>query len=71
MLQKAFRSVKHRIKRNQILDGSTFIHENLDSDVEFEDYMEHERKKPDIDNFTLSEYTEKGFILFELFIIGA
>ena len=40
-------------------DGS-FVEETVSSDAEFEDFLQHERRKPDLKDFTLSEYTEKG-----------
>ena len=63
MLQKAGRSCLRKCQRNKILDDGSFMNENLDSDIEFEDYVEHERKKPPVGDFTLSEYTEKGMCL--------
>ena len=45
-----------------MLDEGSFVNENVSADVEFEDYIQHERKKPDLNDFTLSEYTEKGKI---------
>lgn len=46
-------------KKKVVSDGS-FVEGTASSDAEFEDYLQHERKKPDLKDFTLSEYTEKG-----------
>lgn len=48
------------MRRNKVLDESSFVDENVHIDVEYEDYIKHESKKPGLDDFTLSEYTEKG-----------
>lgn len=60
LLMKMFRSIRHKVRRNKVLVEGSFVDENASADVAFEDYIQHERKKPNLNDFTLSEYTEKG-----------
>ena len=53
-----------------MIDDLSNAEENLSSDVEYEDYLQHERKKPDLKDFTLSEYTEKGINLIKMHSIN-
>ena len=51
--------------RNKNLVSSVELQEkDTSDDVDYEGYLLHEYKKPALNDFTLSEYTEKGLLVF-------
>lgn len=59
LLLKFLRSIRRKIRRKKVVCDGSFVEEAVSSDAEFEDFLQHERRKPDLKDFTLSEYTEK------------
>ena len=67
MLLKFLRSIRRKIRRKKVVCDGSFVEEAVSSDAEFEDFLQHERRKPDLKDFTLSEYTEKGMSVINLY----